>query len=244
MLYWWPRVKDLDIPVPETKIIKVSHGDMRSMVDPGIPGYPYEILETIKREAKDMLPVFIRTDQASDKHGYQGSCVAYTESEISSCVAGTIEFNLMADMIGLPFKAIVVRELLRLEAPFKAFHGGLPIAKERRYFISDGEVREWFPYWQHSAIEQTSFHPQRSDWRQALIRINYQSPWEVETLISYAEKVAQTIDGYWSVDFACTKDDEWYLIDVAPGELSWKPTDQDKGDKEPAADLLDLGQSS
>jgi hypothetical protein len=35
--------------------------------------------------------------------------------------------------------------------------------------------------------------------------------------------IAEVLDGYWSVDFACDTAGKWHMIDMARGEISWHP---------------------
>ena len=45
----------------------------------------------------------------------------------------------------------------------------------------------------------------------------------MKLLTAYAELVGSLMEGYWSVDFAQGADGQWYLIDMAEGDLSWQP---------------------
>lgn len=45
-----------------------------------------------------------------------------------------------------------------------------------------------------------------------------------KTLLSIAAAaIGRLLPGYWSIDFARTKAGWWYLIDMAAGEMSWRP---------------------
>ena len=54
-----------------------------------------------------------------------------------------------------------------------------------------------------------------------LEQINSENRTEVEQLSNYALIVAKVFPEYWSVDFAKSIDDTWYLIDMARGEDSF-----------------------
>ncbi len=56
---------------------------------------------------------------------------------------------------------------------------------------------------------------------QFLDALNKETTDEVLLLTTYAQKVADLFDGYWSVDFAMGKDSKWYLLDMALGDDSF-----------------------
>jgi hypothetical protein len=218
--------------MPRTLIRKLEKSEIRKFGDWVEGRYSEEIttvLNDIKVLAKSLrYPIFLRTDLASGKHSYKDSCYVLSEKNLERNLAGVIEFNQCADIMGLPFEAIVVREFIKLEAPFKAFWGELPIAKERRYFIKDGKIDGRYPYWPEGAIkrvEDTSDLP--NNWKKRLTRINKMTFGERKLLSHYAELVAEVLDGYWSIDFAKGQNGKWYLIDMATGERSWRPDDSD-----------------
>ena len=242
LLYWFPLVKDLGIPVPLTKwvafpqeitrLILSEEGDAH---DKRLADERFEAcLVKLRAVAKEIgYPVFLRTDSASDKHGWEKTAFVRNESELESHILETIEFNEMAGMLGLNYEAIVLREFLELDWRFKAFHGRMPVAKERRYFVKDGDVICSHPYWFEDAIQQAhNIDGTRSDfmgyfphklpntWEKMLEEINYESIVELGKLRAYALLVSDAVKGYWSVDFACTRDGKWYLIDMALGFAS------------------------
>lgn len=67
MLYWWPKVKDLSIPMPKTEIIEIDMGSSHVLdvldgdeeAAKKLDGHIPEILATISRVG---LPAFLRTD--------------------------------------------------------------------------------------------------------------------------------------------------------------------------------------
>jgi len=233
LLYWFPKIKDLGIPVPETEWVHIPHElGWRIVEEASIDAFtefkPY--IEEIKKKAEKIgYPVFIRTDQASGKHFFEEACLALSESDIYRCVRKTLEFNICADLFGLPYRAIVIREYLELYWGFKAFSGNLPIAKERRYFIKDGTVLCHHPYWLPEAIKEAHrrdgyLKPHRlpAMWQHILTLLNREMPLEIATLREYSLRVARVLEGYWSIDYALSRDEEtWYLIDMAEGYQSY-----------------------
>jgi len=237
LLNWFPKIKDLGIPVPRTEWVEIPPKLGWRLVVEGKKALddfnPY--LEKIKEKAEEIgYPVFIRTDQASAKHSYENACLVLREEDLLRAIRNTLEFNINADLLGLPFKAIVIREFLELYWGFKAFHGNLPIAKERRYFIKDRKVLCHHPYWPPEAIEQAHsldgskpynrylIHRLPAMWREILEELNRETLEEVALLTNYSEQVAQVIEGYWSIDYALSRDGKtWYLIDMANGYQSY-----------------------
>lgn len=227
LLFWFLKIKNLNIPQPRTSIRTLSKSEL-SRFSSWIEGQASEEITQVLSDLREIIkeynyPVFVRTDLASGKHSYKNSCFISSEEKLERNLAGVIEFNYCADIIGLPFEAIVVREFLELEAPFKAFWGELPIAKERRYFIKNGKIDSKFPYWSSETIREGTFDDLPDNWEEQLAEINKMTSKEVKLLSHYAMLVGEVLDGYWSIDFAKGKNGEWYLIDCATGERSWRP---------------------
>lgn len=221
MLNWFPKIKDI-LPVPKTvileiskeetfKIIQLNDGDMISE----------ELHQKIKATANKIgYPLFMRSDQGSAKHDYEHSCHVVSEDRLLGNLACLFEWHLMVDLWPV---AIVFRELLPLYSGFVAFRG-LPIAKERRYFVDDGAVVCHHPYWPEGAIEQGGKYSSLPvGWQERLAGLNFESVWEVAHLTQMAEVFAKAVPGFYSVDFAQTTEGKWFMIDAARGELSYHP---------------------
>jgi hypothetical protein len=163
----------------------------------------------------------------ADKHKWEKSCF-YDGKDLSIHLIHIIEQTACCDIIGLPVKAIIIREYIPMDTKFTAFMGKMPIGAERRYFIKDGKTIEHFPYWTREPFESeiTRGYPWAKypdNWPEILNELNNETPEEIKLLTSYANKIAQVLDGYWSVDFCRAKDGRWVFIDVAEGEKSWHP---------------------
>lgn len=240
LLFWYPKIPP-DIPMPITKWVEFPTEVGRGLLEPTAESIEaFEpFLQQIKTIAKEIgYPVFIRTDMASGKHDWENCALVIKEKDLLSHIIATIEFNEMVGVVGLNYKAIVVRAFLELDWRFKAFHGNLPISRERRYFVRDGKVLCRHPYWCYSAIQQAhkddgkkllnTYLPHRLPykWQEMLADLNTETEDEIKLLTSYAEKVAGVISGFWSVDFACSREGTWCLIDMALGEASEHPKHQ------------------
>ncbi|NLA24457.1 MAG: ATP-grasp domain-containing protein [Bacteroidales bacterium] len=222
MMYWYPFAELTDIPMPKTIIIWVGNFNLLNMLDNHKP-LPNHIINFIKLGAEEIgYPLFLRTDHASAKHDWKNTCYVPSEDVLMQHVYEVVEFNSMAGIIGLPFQAIVLREYIPLESAFTAFRGDMPVAKERRYFIRDGQVECHHPYWIEEAIKkETTTLPE--NWQELLKELNKEDEEEINLLTFYAEQLGKYLRQYWSVDFAKGKDGKWYFIDAALGEQSWHP---------------------
>ncbi len=219
MLYWYPKVRDLGIPIPKTEIVEVPHGNLVALLD-GINLPKEYIREIIKVAGKIGYPLFMRTDMGSAKHSWGKTCYVSESCDLARHIWCLIDTTLAMGMFGeLDPNALVFREYLYLEDAFNAFDG-LPIAKERRYFIKGGRVLCHHAYWIEEAIER-DWRGKPRDWRELLEALNREGEEEINLLTHYAKQVAKALDGYWSVDFAKVLGGTWYLIDMAEGEKSW-----------------------
>ncbi|GAB6875560.1 ATP-grasp domain-containing protein [Thermaerobacter litoralis] len=224
LTYWWPRTAHVNVPKPRTVIVADCGRALREAVTKDRPLPPALRAELEAAAASIGYPVFMRTDAAAAKHSWRQTCFVECREDLVPNLFRLVEENLLADILGLPFTAVVFREVLPLDARFVAFHGRLPIAPERRYFVRDGRVETHYPYWPEAAIRPCQETP--ANWRERLRAINQETPEEVALLTTYAERIGAALPGYWSVDFARTKAGTWYWIDAARGELSWRPDGQ------------------
>lgn len=230
MLTWFPKIKDLDIPQPETEIVDLSEDDHANMFNLLDDSPIKQGLIASFHRAADVIhyPLFMRTDQGSGKHRWNNTCFVEDEKDLMKNLKNLIRWHFDVDVIGLPYSAVIFREYVAMDFKFKAFNG-MPIAPERRYFIRDGEIEEHVPYWPEAAIEfwNETQDDSKKPWKDLLQDMNKQSPEEINLLSRYAKMVGDMFQGYWSVDFCKAKSGKWYLIDMARGEISWNPKDDE-----------------
>ena len=218
MLYWYPLVKDVDVPQPETIIVPVPPGFNPSTVLDGAP-FPPKLVTAVRDACAEVgYPAFLRGDLTSGKHGWLTTCYVENPDVVPARMDALVEASIFGP--GEPPGAFVARKFLSLRAPFTAFNG-LPIAQERRYFVRDGQVQCHHPYWPEDALRFEGRRPW--GWRKRLKVLNQETFGEVSRLWVYAERLAAHLDGYWSVDFACDGADKWWFIDAALGQESWHP---------------------
>jgi hypothetical protein len=220
MLIWYPKIKDLPIPQPKTEFIMLTEEELKILYEEEVP----EIVTQKVKVVCDKMgyPCFLRTDLASGKHSWKKSCFIDCKTELWKHIYEVVTFNLCAGVVGLNFRALVVREFISMDSRFTAFYGDMPVNPERRYFIKDGKVLCHHPYWIEEAIADSK-QPSIPNWREIAKELNTETEEEIKLLTDYAKMVAAQFKGYWSVDFCKAKDGRWILIDMASGEKSWHP---------------------
>ena len=219
MNYWYPKIQGLGIPVPKTVILlEKKPFDWYAYLDEKMP--VNEINMLIQEANKIGYPLFIRSDLNSGKHMFQDTCFVPNSMTLFKNLYHIIEDNAVKD---LPMTSIVLREYIEPEWKFKAFKG-LPIAPERRYFVSCGEVICHHTYWVEDAIEFWGNQIPPENWRDMLAEMNSETEEEVKLLSNYARRVAHEFtDKELSVDFMKARDGRWILIDAASAIQSWHP---------------------
>jgi len=180
-----------------------------------------EIKNVINQEFK--LPIFMRTDYYSGKHNWNRTCYVDNLSKLPGNLSELVVESQMADLIGLPLNAVIIREFIPMDSKFTAFFGEMPVNPERRYFIRDRKVLCHHPYWVKEAIQKGTSKQLPENWENIVDEINTEGTEEIKVLTGYSEKVAGVLDGFWSVDFCRVKDGRWILIDCADGDRSWHP---------------------
>jgi len=224
MSYWFPKVEDLDIPMPKTVMVKVPfHGREAINYMEGEGNTPegwYGFVGELKDTAKEFgYPVFMRTGELSGKHSWKRTCYVENESCIVPNFMRLVEEAINADMIGFLVENIFMREYIEMDSKYTAFHGEMPVSPERRYFVQDGEVICHHEYWILDAIR----NPSVENWEELSREMNTETPEEIELLTGYATEIGQRLESYWSVDFCRARTGEWYFIDAALGLASYHP---------------------
>ncbi len=166
-------------------------------------------------------PIFLRTESSSDKHSWKETCYVNVEPQescndvLKSHVYGLVEHSLMAD---IPCDFFAIRRLIPTEPICTAFRGDMPIAKECRVFVKNGQVVCHHPYWPDEAFKNVSG---KSVTRKQIDELQNFSDNEVDEITGIATLISRHIPGWWSVDFLKDKDGNWWCIDMAIGQLSY-----------------------
>lgn len=229
LLYWYPKIKDLGIRTPYTQYIKLNQKELGEYYSCegdscSVGRLADEMRKLILKDPNLNLPIFMRTDQVSNKWFWDKSCYLQNFENLNSQIFEIICMSICAQIMGpLPIEALVVREYIPMDTRFFAFAGNMPVNPERRYFIREGTVLCHHHYWIEEAIKKPLHNELPENWKELLREANTETDSEWELLHTYARKVAQVINGFWSVDFCKAKTGEWILIDMAVGEKSWHP---------------------
>jgi hypothetical protein len=215
--------------MPRTEIIPVGQAALNKWFCDGLDetegSEPHDdpewMARVVEAAAAFGYPLFLRTDLASGKHGWVGTCQVLTAKKLKKRMFGILYEIELQSLLGLPNVAWVLREMLQPSPGFTYTpFGGMPVGKERRYFVRDGAVECSHPYWPEEAFSSFSADDER---RQILADLSEQSDEERELLSGYAEALAAVLPDYWSVDFYCDAAGKWWFIDAAEGEKSWHP---------------------
>ena len=217
LLYWYPKITNLGLNLPHTITVHADRSAILEAID-GTNLLPLSFMEALVAQG-DVLgyPLFARTDMASGKHSWKDTCYVPRADRLIRHVLNICEENEMAQIIGLDYSAIVLREFLWLETSFTAF-ADFPVNKERRYFVRDGEVICHHPYWPEDSIKG---HTSEPNWREKLAVLNAEDNEEIALLTDYATRVGKALGECWSVDFAKARNGKWFLIDMAQGYESF-----------------------
>ena len=213
MLRWFPAVEESGVPHPRTEIIPVGDEIRDCLDDAPVPGMLIEAI--IAAGDKFGWPIFLRTGQTSGKHDWKDTCFVAGPDDVITHVYNLVEDCALKD---LDIESFVVREFLSLKAEFTAFFGEMPVAREFRLFIKAGELEHIQFYWPAESIEK----PSCEDWLPRLQRMAVITDAEKKLIVDRAVDVCRLLGPEsWSVDFAQGNNDEWYLIDMARGEVSF-----------------------
>jgi len=223
MLNWYPLIKNLDIPMPKTIMIPFPTDFNYYSIFDGQENEDFnKYVFNVEEEAIQFgFPLFMRTDETSNKHGWKKTCYVTKRNQIGDHIYQLLEFTEMVGwMGGLYAHAIVLREFLDLEVVFEAFHGRMPIAKEFRFFFKDGKRLCWHPYWFPSCIVR----PSDESWYGKLLDIEVISCDELDQLTEWGEQIGEAVSSihdYWSIDFCKLRNGTWAMTDMAVGEDSF-----------------------
>ncbi len=222
LFYWYPNVKDLGIPMPKTVMIpfpEYSKPDFKKMLYDSDSHNPYwdQFIYDVKLAALQLgYPVFVRSDETSNKHEWNRSCYVESEDELPSHLFNIMEMTEMV-MFGLDIGGFAVREFLELDSKFTAFYGEMPVAREFRFFVKDGRFQCYHPYWFPACMD----NPSVDNWYELLMEMESLSEHELLLLSVWADKIGEAVGGYWSVDFCQLTDGSWAMTDMAQGENSF-----------------------
>jgi len=229
LFIWYPLIKGV-VPSPKTVMIpqersftsyddaltcdRTEEPEMRRLIDLAIEAVP----------SLGGYPVFLRSDETSNKHDWRKSCYITGDEQVEKGIKNILEFTLMV-MAGLDFNGVVIREFLELPHGFHAF-SGMPVSKEFRYFIEDGEILCRHPYWFPSCMRRVD----DEGWLPKLRELQVLDEDTKAVLDGHALKISEAVEpleapgNHWSVDFCYAEKRGWMVTDMATGKDSYHYT--------------------
>lgn len=229
MGYWFPRILDAGLPVPETVLIPAPR-DLIRILDGESPDGFDEFVEKIEAAGNELgWPCFFRTEQGSGKHCWKDTCYLSSPEQIKQHVFNLVEWSECVAITGLSYYVWAVREMLPVTQLGTCIrYGNMPIVRELRLFTEDGKVCCVHPYWPEETIADGSplwTHPDVDSPSRDV------SCDEIDAVRPLAERAAAACPGDdWSIDFLLTANG-WFLTDMAIADRSfhWEGCKMAKG---------------
>ena len=225
--WWFPRIEAAGLPVPRTTIIKMPREAQESIwaaFDGKDGGNAFPFFVEIA-SAGDVLgwPCFLRTDHTSGKHSWRETCFLSSAGDLARHVYAIAEFSEMAGFPGLPWDGWAVREMLpTIPLGICLAFGDMPICREFRFFVEDGKVECWHPYWPLEALKQgaaVSYDRSAVEGLFAALCSPGQTK-DVVELNTLAARAGAALGGAWSVDILETARG-WVVTDMAEAHKSY-----------------------
>ena len=168
MFYWYPKIKDLDIPQPKTLSYQFTKRECKKIQEEKIPKTFVEKVMPIAD--KIGYPLFMRTDNSSCKHGWKKTCYVESKESLPMHLFELLSTSAMQGWMSYNDNGLFFREFIELDygyyggKKFTAFYGDFPVNRERRYFINNGKIQCHHPYWYPDAIQNSSINIQYPGW--------------------------------------------------------------------------------
>lgn len=220
--YWFPKIEAAGLPVPKTTILTMPDDafmDIYNLFD-GKPmtGVAQPFFDRLTAAADRMgYPCFLRTGHTSGKHEWGRTCFIASSDVVREHVIGIVYFSELAGIVGLPSKIWAVREFLPTIPHGRCpNYENMPLCREFRFFVRDGDVLCWHPYWPEEAMEQGgAVFDDPAYTHEEFCALDDETP-----LREIASEAGRTVGGEWSVDLLETTRG-WYLIDMAESHKSF-----------------------
>lgn len=226
--YWFPLIEAAGLPVPKTVIVPMPLQAQECIwalfdgEDGAHPGVMLAFVGHLKLMAEQVggYPCFLRTDHTSGKHEWDKTCFVKSADVMAQHVADLAMNSEMAGGCGLPWDVWVVREYLPIiPVGVCPLFNNMPVNREFRFFVDDGKVRCWHPYWPMEALEQGDVQAD-ADIATIYEELSDLTNPEFFIIQNMAERAGRAIGGSWSIDILETKRG-WFVTDMAEADKSW-----------------------
>lgn len=234
--FWFPKIKDCGIPVPESVIIPVPD----EMYEHFYMDHPRENIAAVRKWCDEVIlpsikgkPIrstflFIKNGSFSNKFDAGSSCMA-SAPDIAMNIINIMYQDAMFDVGGT--SELVVRERIpydRGQTP--CIYNGLPLRPEFRVFydFDTHEVLFVENYWNYDYCAPHLYDRTDKivfDAMRAEIEESYETHRkEIADLVAEHMKGITELQGPWSIDLMLTEKGKIFLIDMAVAEQSayWK----------------------
>jgi len=148
-------------------------------------------------------PIVIKDYVKSQKHYWNEACFIPTASEKNKANSVIRKFIELQDTD--LNEGLVFREFVKLEELTNHSASGMPLTKEFRVFIKDGEVISVFKYWDEG---------------------DYQN---VEPVLeTFKEIIPKIKSNFFTMDIAKKKDGNWIIVELGDGQVAGLPDNADR----------------
>lgn len=221
--HWFPIIEAAGIPVPKTIMVDMpaeAQESLWALFDGKDAGDMGPFLKALQDASLDVgFPCFLRTDHTSAKHEWSRTCFVSTIPDLKDAVCNIVYFSECAGGIGLNWTRWAVREFLPvISLGWCPQYGGMPVNREFRFFVNDGEIACWHPYWPEEALRQGGIGEQGIERLRGPLYATDQAT--ETTLRDLAERTGRAIGGAWSVDILETERG-WIVTDMAEAHKSF-----------------------
>lgn len=228
--YWFPKIAAAGVPVPRTALVQMPRAIWERYLasfdgaEPTDGPDPQSFFDEIAVAGHRLgWPCFLRTDHTSHKHGWRETCFLGGPTDIPRHVWNLIEFSEMVSfgVVDLSWDRWAVREMLpTIHHGSCPGYGNMPITREFRFFVADGRVQCWHPYWPAEALEAGGavFKDGFS-----VETLNHLDQEELDHITSIVEAAGAAVGGAWSIDVlqAHLGGHDWFVTDMALAEDSF-----------------------
>lgn len=219
--YWFPKLQEAGLPVPKTHIIKATKKELDSIIESFETKLSEGVIPLAERIAKAALdvgyPAFLRTDHFSGKHDWERMCFIENPDHIAEHVVSIAYMWECVNMFALPCDVWAVREFLpTIPHGVCKNYGNMPICKEFRFFVEDGNILCFYPYWPEKALinGKAVYNSANFDY-EAFCTVD-----NLDELKNLASMAGKAVGGKWSIDILETTNG-WYVTDMAEAHKSY-----------------------
>lgn len=226
--FWFPKIKDCGIPVPETIILPINFEQFQWLIS---DNYRKEDIAVFSKQLQEQIkatgfstnrPLFLKTGVFSNKFQFNTSCKL---DRIENIGKQYLDIYYAAMLVGCELSAeVVLREFLPPEKGTETIYSGMPLRTEFRAFY-DFDRRsclDVFNYWDTETMEAHLRGNDVESFAKAKLRLESEFARYRQQVAEKVETCMKNVDltGTWSVDLMKVSE-RFYLTDMARAENSY-----------------------